>query len=743
MLVYRSAAKIDRPFRDSLATLAIGLGLTLATVQIVSAMGDLNVDWVEPLKTMRSVLSFLTFDIGILMPGCWLGNMTPFISYAGSLLMYPLGSWALMTVFAAAKFLFKKPVTVNQIINGQGLIFSAIYIALTLLAVRPFQCVANPDGTSSLISSRDVICWKDGVHSVMVSLAVFPLTAVAAYLALIVWAVHQYPKRMVSPSGIHFVKRFKFIFSRFSPSSYYFACIMTMRSFVVGMVPVFSTEHPELQYFLLTTAIVGYAILQARLWPWRTELANRIDAGMCLFLALVILLGSMIFDFDPQRGATFMQVLLLLGTAFALIVFSAIIGRATWKAWKPALTYGIFLSHHKLGAGALARWFKILISEFVHTRVFLDSDYINKLDNIINVTAWDCHNVVVLLTEDTLRRLWCAAELASAWTADTNIVIVSCDGNSITDELILQIPELWTRHQQASLAGVGLSLSMIELTYTDLKGKQAIELDRTNARSDEHRRAVQEALAACAGLATLGKGANGQLGKGADSRSSSKLVGGNGAMLMFGDISIPEFGCCCRIIQTLLQASLREAVTILNLEDEMEDVDDLTAKCRAAPAILVVLTAGILHNPAFAVAMTAVPESASTRFLPIKGDSAFAYPDPAFWKKLLSFGIVSELELTKHGLRPKNVSNAYSRLFNVIAVNFNSHGSQAMQAAEIQVMKEKLAPLLAERQKKNGKLAMWRGVTGSALSLGEAEKEEEHPEKVNAQEDNDMVESYF
>ena len=39
-------------------------------------------------------------------------------------------------------------------INAQGLITSAVYIALTSLAVRPFQCIANPDGTSSMSNYR-------------------------------------------------------------------------------------------------------------------------------------------------------------------------------------------------------------------------------------------------------------------------------------------------------------------------------------------------------------------------------------------------------------------------------------------------------------------------------------------------------------------------------------------------------------------------------------------------------------
>lgn len=39
---------------------------------------------------------------------------------------------------------------------------------------------------------------------------------------------------------------------------------------------------------------------------------------------------------------------------------------------------------------------------------------------------------MVLMTSETLKRMWCAAEIASAYAAKTNIVLVSCDGNGFT-----------------------------------------------------------------------------------------------------------------------------------------------------------------------------------------------------------------------------------------------------------------------------------------------------------------------
>ena len=78
------------------------------------------------------------------------------------------------------------------------------------------------------------------------------------------------------------------------------------------------------------------------------------------------------------------------------------------------------------------------------------------------VTAWDSENVVVLMTSETLKRMWCAAEIASAWAAGTNIVLVSCDGD-------LLIKGMGRREKT-------LSLEAKELSRRDLFHVLAIEV---------------------------------------------------------------------------------------------------------------------------------------------------------------------------------------------------------------------------------------------------------------------------
>jgi hypothetical protein len=37
------------------------------------------------------------------------------------------------------------------------------------------------------------------------------------------------------------------------------------------------------------------------------------------------------------------------------------------------------------------------------------------------VCAWDCENVVVIMTSETLKRMWCAAEIASAHAGEGKV----------------------------------------------------------------------------------------------------------------------------------------------------------------------------------------------------------------------------------------------------------------------------------------------------------------------------------
>ena len=56
---------------------------------------------------------------------------------------------------------------------------------------------------------------------------------------------------------------------------------------------------------------------------------------------------------------------------------------AIYHYCKPSKTYGIFLCHHKYGAGVLTRWLKMMLSNSIDAPIFLDADQFESLDTVV------------------------------------------------------------------------------------------------------------------------------------------------------------------------------------------------------------------------------------------------------------------------------------------------------------------------------------------------------------------------
>ena len=149
------------------------------------------------------------------------------------------------------------------------------------------------------------------------------------------------------------------------------------------------------------------------------------------------------------------------------------------------------------------------------------------------------------------------------------------------------------------------------------------------------------------------------------------------------------------VIQSMLQSKLQESVYVLDPTNEVLDLEALAQKYAKAKVILVILTQGLLQDSLFAGAIACCPVEVRGNLVPIKADENFIYPDPAFWEKLAAGEIFSAATLAKHNTDFEGVRSAYARLFNVLALKFTSHGSESIQSTEIQVMKGRLAPMLA------------------------------------------------
>ena len=122
-------------------------------------------------------------------------------------------------------------------------------------------------------------------------------------------------------------------------------------------------------------------------------------------LLLVLLLGAApLLEIDFENSSQVLGYLLCV-PVFGLLLVG--LGGLAWTAviqLRPATQYGVFLCHHKGGAGGLCRLMKILVARHTSTGVFLDCDQLESLDFLFDVIRKSTKSVVVVLTPELLKR---------------------------------------------------------------------------------------------------------------------------------------------------------------------------------------------------------------------------------------------------------------------------------------------------------------------------------------------------
>ena len=110
----------------------------------------------------------------------------------------------------------------------------------------PFRCARNPDGSSSMASDPGIICYESEEHFVLVTLAAMGI--LSQPVTILTWATFatlMYPMRVASGSGLRQVNRYRFLFHRFKPQSYYFGLFLLYRNAFVALLPAISAGVVE------------------------------------------------------------------------------------------------------------------------------------------------------------------------------------------------------------------------------------------------------------------------------------------------------------------------------------------------------------------------------------------------------------------------------------------------------------------------------------------------------------------
>ncbi|CAE8582168.1 unnamed protein product [Polarella glacialis] len=650
-----------------LTIVAVGSQLVMA-VQALGAIRQMKIHWVEPVLSVLEFTKLLNFDFDVVNLSCFCPSDDPVVKFVFQLLVYPF-CVAVLGITWGISYIARRPVRFDNVFNINGLVLFGFFITLTLTVLLPFQCVGNPNGTASMVTNPGITCYSSARHEGLVALAVLGVLAYpVTIITWIGWTTVKYPSRVSSGTGLHLVQRYRFLFNRFHPHAYYYGLVLLIRNLFVAILPVALVSAPALQVVAMGALLLSSAVVQSRVWPWRTEAANLADLTMSCFLVVVMLGAAPLLDLGQSETEATLGVLLCFAMFGPLLVAICAIAHGVYRRFSPASSYSVFLCHHKGGAGSLARWLKLQIGTHTSCQVFLDSDQLEGLDLIFDTIRSQTKNLVILLTPELLQRMWCAGEIVTAHRNKIPIVTVICDGFAhLIEEELENVPSFWTEQQKHTLASFGISMDMVKEAYRHLQGIPHFTMPRFGSE-EKQAGSVLEIVNCC----RLPKRAfSSSVGSGSSSTSRPRI-------LITGAVADAEALSVCQTFQILVQRNTQVQAAVVRSREEMEN------RLPFASYVVVLFSRGMLRDPNFAkilLSANCLRGSAWGRkpeLVTVSADAGFEFPGPEFYRELelqglgLSDAAGSGLLGAEAG---PELAQAYRSLLSVLALPLSPLGS--------------------------------------------------------------------
>lgn len=695
----------SRTFSLDFLTVSIAVSLIINTIQSLGAVSDFSIEWIEPMATLEGILDLATFSVRVVKPTCLMVTSLPEVSYMGSLLVYPCFSLLLILVLAIFRLVLHRPVQRHHVINAEGISMLIFYLTLASQALVPFHCVSNPDGSSSVSSGRSILCWDSGSgHKTMIAFSVLAILAfIVLPLVLLIHVTIQYPKRVVDVGGRQFFESFRFLFNRYTEKSYFYGIVFMMKNIGIAVIPVLFVDFPVLQVSCTHSLVASTLTIQCWLQPWRTQYANRLDTVAGLMTISVLVCAAMLVPISSRSDSTILQVSLsvILSLCFVLLITPGF--HLVRKKCLQGKRFGVFVSHHKSEAAVLARLWKVLLEAEMQIEVYLDSDNLVQLDSLFDTVGNDTEYLLLLLTNFTLERPWCAGEIATAVHKNVNIIPVACDGFQLpSTEALLEIPTRWSAADVTMLASRGVSVDAITAAYEHLSCLPVIRFDRS-AGEEKRWMALREVIGECKSpskinhrcLKSLASKPKTDSGKIIHSYlslvASTRDVSSQALTAVWGSTGKGDNMDACLLLQLLLSRHSKREVALYSGH---RDNTDYRSRFDKVKCIVVMLTPGILSDLQFAKIITLVTSKDEILILPVLGSLHFKYPDSSFYDDLVSGKCFQPTDFDRGQL--KRLRAAYSKLFSSIAARFSPEASKVILNAEIAVIAKRVEQATSE-----------------------------------------------
>ena len=686
-------------FSTTSATLALIVPMGINALQIASAISRVEIKWIEPMASLRDGLRLLCFDPAVLKIQCASTTNSPAVLYLLGLLAFPTYALYLCSLLLVARWFWRKQVAGNCVVNAVGGAMLTFNTGLALQVARAWQCVLNPDGTTSMASARSVTCYASDGHRAILGMSVAgALAYLVAPSVLTLWVVVRLPYKIVKPGGLDFFERYRFLIARFRPEQSWYCMIFMSKSLLCALLPAFLVNEPQLLLMVFFVLIVATLSIQYRACPWRTPVLNHLDAGSSIGLLWFVFAGSILLPTPDRSGQAILQACMMAVCIVFLVAFGSILLSKLWRRLFPRKVYGVFLSHHKGAAAVLSRWFKLLFQASTNILVFLDSDELDDLSLLFNVVAWETDNFVLLWTSQTVLRSWCAGEIASALERKINTIVVLCDQvPPLTDRFIEEVGSSWTVTEIKSLADLGITVEMIRRSYVVLRSLPLMLFNRNGSEADQEA-SFSLIFGSCRGMGFAGTKSNywwshklsflrSSVRRPTAQAEASSL--GSDGIAIVADMRVAETRTVCYVLRIMLQKQMHAMINVVG-EAPQQSVEELSA----AKNLLVVLTRDCLVAPSIAKCLLKSIEYTQLLVIPVNADKTFEFPGADFWVTLKTrWGNFNSLDfqgVNFDSISFDSVLIAYQSMLMLLALTFSPYASQIILEAEILQMVNRL-----------------------------------------------------
>mmetsp|Transcript_28656 Transcript_28656/g.66458 ORF Transcript_28656/g.66458 Transcript_28656/m.66458 type:complete len:1743 (+) Transcript_28656:82-5310(+) len=635
--------------------------------------------WNQPLGDFFEIMQIFRLDLNAMNFSCLTGSNNPVLRYAGEIMVPILAFFAMILgSFLTKCCIPRKKMHLVQLarpafINTYGGIVSVFFISVSILTFKPFKCVKHPSGIESLESNRNIRCWEDGDgHNAMVMLAllavlIYPVSflAMTGYLTL---AYH----RCLQKYGSGFLEQTRFLFNRFHPQNYYFGFWFNVRSMMLALTPVVFSASFGMKMFSILGIFTLWFYAQMTKNPWRFPICDFFDSVLSPIQIVTVLCFALLApavsdenSVNPRNlGIT---VICCCMTSVGILIIAGVVklierlrGRRYWT---------FFLSHHKVACGLFARQVKLMIEEVVPSaNIFLDVDNLENLDSLVFTVSSNTENMIVLLSSETLKRFWCAVEVAISYLNKVNLVLMDTEHGATKlakTEILEVIPELWNDKEWSEFMECGVQLKDIDSSYQFLLAMRPRELLMAAEQSLQNR-GINELLENCESLPR-------------HLRSMTMMEVDRTCAIVFDTESVQQY-CATRVLQLLLD---RRGWTVEVL------FGDIMPNFKIGWIFITMLSSGFFSNPVSAGLLT-VASKTGIVLVPVMNQAAYVRPDAAFMAQVLkgtAFTDEKDMEVLKRvapGCAPFDMHDAFSNIAKKIALKFTPEGHVDMMQLELQ-----------------------------------------------------------